>query len=243
MLPGCLARLGCLDRQGKASPAFPGALGPGQTRENIFSSGALRVWAVWTAKEKHPPRSPGRWAPGRPGKIFFRRVSFALGLFGPPRKRISRVPRAVGPRADQGKVSPQRSSDRWAPGGRGKCLAAGVSCSFNCFQDPRGWNPREFPINSSPTKPRFGQGIAMKTVTQKRTFCKRPGNGNRRAGKRHFSPGNGNSRTSKQIFGERASVVFSQGMATAGRADKSSECFVKNKRTRGVLWEGAKIVQ
>ena len=30
---GCLSRLGCLGRQGKESPAFPGPLGPGQTKE------------------------------------------------------------------------------------------------------------------------------------------------------------------------------------------------------------------
>ena len=115
-------------------PRSPDRWVPGRMRKMSCRRGALRVWAVWTAKEKHPPRSPGRWAPGRPGKIFFRRVSFALGLFGPPRKRISRVPRAVGPRADQGKylfvgclsrlgclgrqgkVSPQRSPERWVPG-------------------------------------------------------------------------------------------------------------------------------
>ncbi len=76
---------------------------PGRMRKMSCCRGALRVWAVWTAKEKHPPRSPERWAPGRPGKIFFRRVPCAFGLFGPPRKSIPRVPRAVGPRADQGK--------------------------------------------------------------------------------------------------------------------------------------------
>ncbi len=118
-------------------PRSPDRWVPGRMRKMSCRRGALRVWAVWTAKEKHPPRSPGRWAPGRPGKIFFRRVSFALGLFGPPRKRISRVPRAVGPRADQGKVSPQRSPGRWAPGGRGKCLAAGVPCAFGLFGPPR----------------------------------------------------------------------------------------------------------
>ena len=54
-------------------PRSPDRWVPGRMRKMSCRRGALRVWAVWTAKEKHPPRSPGRWVPGRMREMSCRR--------------------------------------------------------------------------------------------------------------------------------------------------------------------------
>ena len=118
-------------------PAFPGPLGPGRPREMSCRRGALRVWVVWAAKEKHPPAFPGPLGPGQTREnIFSSGVFRAWAVWTAKEKNLPRSP------------------GRWAPGGRGKYLAAGVPCAFGLFGPPRKSIPPAFPGPLGPGRPR-----------------------------------------------------------------------------------------